>query len=66
MASYAVKKRTDGKKKHYYWNDYRFEGGKIVKYRRIILVYFDGEKSYLTWCKFGYIVAALKKLKIQG
>lgn len=32
MASYAVKKRTDGKKKHYYWNDYRFEGGKIVKY----------------------------------
>ena len=44
MASYAVKKRTDGKKKHYYWNDYRFEGGKIVKYRRIILVYFDGEK----------------------
>lgn len=35
MASYAVKKRTDGKKKHYYWNDYRFEGGKIVKYRRI-------------------------------
>lgn len=33
MASYAVKKRTDGKKKHYYWNDYRFEGGKIVKYR---------------------------------
>ena len=45
MASYAVKKRTDGKKKHYYWNDYRFEGGKIVKYRRIILVYFDGEKD---------------------
>lgn len=44
MASYAVKKRTDGKKKLYYWNDYRFEGGKIVKYRRIILVYFDGEK----------------------
>ena len=28
MASYAVKKRTDGKKKHW----------------RIILVYFDGEK----------------------
>ena len=44
MASYAVKKRTDGKKKDYYWNDYRFEGGKIGKYRRIILVYFDGEK----------------------
>lgn len=35
MASYAVKKRTDGKKKHYYWNDYRFEGGKIVKYNKI-------------------------------
>ena len=47
MASYAVKKRTDGKKKHYYWNDYRFEGGKIVKYRRIILVYFDGEEYML-------------------
>lgn len=44
MASYTVKKRIDCKKKHCYWNDYRFEGDKIVKYRRIILVYFDGEK----------------------
>lgn len=40
MASYAVKKRTDGKKKHYYWNDYRFEGGKIVT------VIISGIKTY--------------------
>ena len=31
--------------------------------REIKFIYFDGEKSYLTWCKFGYIVAALKKIK---
>ena len=43
MASYAVKKRTDGKKKQYYWNDSRFEGGQIVKSRRLIVVYFDGD-----------------------
>ncbi len=31
--------------------------------REVKFVYFDGEKSYLTWCKFGYIVSALKKIK---
>lgn len=51
MASYAVKKRTDGKKKHYYWNDYRFEGGKIVKYLMKLLAILNISVSEWNSCE---------------
>ena len=46
MASYAVKKRTDGKKKHYYW---KLVHGLLLKNQVIHLVCYV-ENVFVLFC----------------